>query len=71
MKRIIQVNWENVTDYDFIDEYSPEWDEFQQWYQKRGCGTAEEFIIERYGKNELEKRKQIILERWTENDEVE
>ena len=72
MKKIIQVDWENdVTDYDFIDEYSSEWEEFQGWYHEKGCGTAEEFILEKYGKGELEKRKQIILERWTENDEEE
>src|SRR5690606_36972115 len=42
---ITPIDWENVADYDFIDEYSPEWDEFQEWYDKRGCGTAEEFIL--------------------------
>lgn len=67
MDEITPINWEDASDYDFIDEYSSEWEEFQGWYQDRGCGTAEEFILEKYGEDELEERKQIILERWAEN----
>lgn len=69
MDEITPISWENVTDYDFIDEYSPEWDEFQEWYEDRGCGTAEEFILEKYGEDELEKRKAIIFEHWAESME--
>lgn len=67
MDEITPISWENVVDEDFIDEYSPEWDEFQKWYEDRGCGTAEEFILDKYGEDELEERKQIIFEHWAES----
>ena len=69
MDEITPINWEDTTDYDFIDEYSTEWEEFQEWYDEKGCGTAEEFILERYGEDELDKRKAIIFEHWAESME--
>ena len=67
MDEITPISWENITDCDFIDEYSSEWEEFQGWYHEKGCGTAEEFLLEKYGEHELEKRKAIIFENWIEN----
>lgn len=69
MDEITPISWENITDCDFIDEYSGEWEEFQDWYHKKGCGTAEEFVLEKYGEHELEKRKISIFERWVERME--
>ena len=69
IEEVTPIDWENVTDCDFINEYSSEWEEFQGWYHEKGCGTAEEFLLEKYGEHELEKRKAILFERWAESME--
>lgn len=55
------IPWDSMADEDYIQEDSEEWKEFMEFKEKTG-ECAESFIIEKYGSDELEKRRIPIKE---------
>lgn len=62
------VDWNDVYDEDYIDPQSSEWQEFQKWRTEYD-GAAEDFIITKYGQEELDRRRGLIIDDWVSNME--
>ena len=62
--------WEDVLDEVIIDPASKEYIEYKDWAEKQEWDTdVFTFLEERYGKEEIEKRKALVYEGFIENME--